>query len=197
MDLWTTKIRSPIRWSDFCLPRTGFLPLVIFCPFEQKALILLGFPAVFLAFPRWFEHPTYRLGGLTYPLEGVCNIHFLHKIRIFRDFMVKNELFSITSADFTASPERVVPRRVPKMAPFIQNRIKLLFRRRGARVFFCFYDRNIGEVFFGRSAPAEILVAAVHWAGTTATSHKLVCTRRFDFVAATIAANSVLDDYHR
>lgn len=116
----------------------------------------------FLASPARFERAAPRLGGLTYPLEGVCNIHFLHKIRIFRDFMVKNELFSITSADFTASPERVVPRRVPKMAPFIQNRIKLLFRRRGARVFFCFYDRNIGEVFFGRSAPAEILVAAVH-----------------------------------
>ena len=87
---------------------------------------------------------------------------YVEKIRIFRDFMVKNELFSITSADFTASPERVVPRRVPKMAPFFQNRTKLLLRRRVARVFFCFYDRNIGEVFFGRSAPAEILVAAVH-----------------------------------
>ena len=38
--------------------------------------------------------------------------------------------------------EAPTPRRVPKMALFIQNRIKLLFRRRVARVFFCFYDRN-------------------------------------------------------
>ena len=150
-----------------------------------------------MARPKEFESPTFRLGGLTYPLEGVCNIRFLHKIRIFRGFRLKTKLFSVTFADFTASPERVAPRRVPKMAPFFQNRTKLLLRRRVARVFFCFYDRNIGEFFFGRSAPAEILVAAVHWAGTTATSHKLVCTRRFDFVAATIAANSVLDDYHR
>ena len=30
---------------------------------RRKPLILLGFPAEFLAFPRWFEHPTYRLGG--------------------------------------------------------------------------------------------------------------------------------------
>jgi len=49
------------------------------------------------------------LGGLTYPLEGVCNIRFLHKIRIFRDLRVKNNLFFVTFADFTASPERVAP----------------------------------------------------------------------------------------
>ena len=30
---------------------------------RRKPLILLGFPAELLAFPRWFEHPTYRLGG--------------------------------------------------------------------------------------------------------------------------------------
>ena len=30
---------------------------------RRKPLILLGFPAEFLAFPRSFEHPTYRLGG--------------------------------------------------------------------------------------------------------------------------------------
>ena len=30
---------------------------------RRKPLILLGFPAEFLAFTRWFEHPTYRLGG--------------------------------------------------------------------------------------------------------------------------------------
>lgn len=86
---------------------------------------------------------TTGLGGLTYPLEGVCNIRFLHKIRIFQGFRVKTKLFSVTYADFTASPERVAPRRVPKMAPFIRNRTKLLFRRRVARVFFCFYDYNI------------------------------------------------------
>ena len=97
----------------------------------------------FLASQKGFEPPTLRLGGRTYPLEGVCNIRFLRKIRIFRDFRAKNNLFSVTFADFTASPERVAPRRVPKMAPFIQKRTKLLFRRRVARVFFCFYDRNI------------------------------------------------------
>jgi len=153
--------------------------------------------AKFLASRKGFEPPTPALGGQTYPLEGVCNIRFLHKIRIFRDFRVKNELFSVTFADFTESPERVAPRRVPKMAPFIQNRTKLLFRRRVACVFFCFYDRNIGEVVFGRSAPAKILVATVHRAGAAAAGHKLVCTRRFNFIAATITANSVLDDYHR
>ena len=84
-----------------------------------------------------------RLGGLTYPLEGVCNIRFLHKIRIFLGFKVNTKLFSVTFADFTVSPKRVAPRRVPKMAPFIRNRTKLLFRRRVARVFFCFYDYNI------------------------------------------------------
>ena len=99
--------------------------------------------SIILARPARFERAAFRLGGLTYPLEGVCNIRFLHKIRIFRDFRVKNKLFSVTFADFTASPERVAPRRVPKMAPFIQNRTKLLFRRRVARVFFCFYDQYI------------------------------------------------------
>ena len=96
----------------------------------------------FLASQKGFEPPTLRLGGRTYPLEGVCNIRFLHKIRIFQGFRLKTKLFSVTSADFIASPERVAPRRVPKMAPFIRNRIKLLFRRRVARVFSCFYDRN-------------------------------------------------------
>ena len=151
----------------------------------------------FLAPPTRFERVAFRLGGLTYPLEGVCNIRFLHKICIFRDFRVKTKLLSVTFADFIASPDRVAPRRVPKMAPFIQNKIKQLFRRRVARVFFCFYDRNIGEVVFGRSAPAKIFVATIYRAGATTAGHKLVCTRRFDFVAATIAANSVLDDYHR
>ena len=117
---------------------------------RRKPLILLGFPAEFLAFPRWFEHPTYRLGGRTYPLEGVCNIRFLHKIRIFRDFRAKNKLYSVTFADFIASPERAAPRRVPKMAPFIQSRTKLLFRRRVARVFFCFYDRNKKQKWFSK-----------------------------------------------
>ena len=106
---------------------------------EKPAACAVGF----LARPARFEHPTYRSGGLTYPLEEVCNIRFLHKIRIFRDLRVKNKLFSVTFADFTASPERVAPRRVPKMAPFIQNRTKLLFRRRVTRVFFCLYNRNI------------------------------------------------------
>ena len=151
----------------------------------------------FLARHTGFEPVASRLGGVTYPLEGVCNICILHKIRIFQGFRVKTKLFSVTFTDFIVSSERVAPRRVPKMAPFIQNRTKLLFRRRVARVFFCFYDRNIGEVFFGRSAPAKIFVATIYRAGTTAAGHKLVCTRRFDFVAATIAANSVLDDYHR
>ena len=115
-----------------------------------------------LASQRGFEPPAPRLGGLTYPLEGVCNIRFLHKIRIFQGFKVKTKLFSVTFTDFIVSSERVAPRRVPKMAPFFQNRTKLLLRRRVARVFFCFYDRNISKVFFGRSAPAEILVAAIH-----------------------------------
>ena len=122
---------------------------------EPEGSFLLGTPAG----NRTRNGP---LGGLTYPLEGVCNIRFLHKNRIFRGFRLKTKLFSVTFADFTASPERVAPRRVPKMAPFFQNRTKLLLRRRVARVFFCFYDRNISEVFFGRSAPAEILVAAIH-----------------------------------
>ena len=62
-----------------------------------------------MARPARFERAAFRLGGLTYPLEGVCNIRFLHKIHIFQGFRVKNKLFSITFADFTASPERVVP----------------------------------------------------------------------------------------
>ena len=70
-----------------------------------------------MAHPRGFEPPTCRLGGLTYPLEGVCNIRFLHKIRIFQGFKVKTKLFFVTFADFTASPDHVEPRRVPKMAP--------------------------------------------------------------------------------
>lgn len=77
----------------------------------------------FLASPARFERAAPRLGGLTYPLEGVCNIRFLHKIRIFQGFRLKTKLFSVTSADFTASPERASPRRVPKMAPLNdQNR---------------------------------------------------------------------------
>ena len=77
-----------------------------------------------MAHPRGFEPPTCRLGGLTYPLEGVCNIRFLRKIRIFRDLSVKNNLFSVTFTDFIVSSERVAPRRVPKMAPFIQKQNK-------------------------------------------------------------------------
>ena len=96
-----------------------------------------------MARPARFERAAFRLGDLTYPLEGVCNIRFLHKIRIFRDFRAKNKLYSVTFADFIASPERAAPRRVPKMAPFIQSGTKLLFRRRVARVFFCFCDRYI------------------------------------------------------
>ena len=46
---------------------------------------------------------------ILYPLEGICNIRFLHKIRIFRGFRVKTKPFSIAFADFTASPERVAP----------------------------------------------------------------------------------------
>ena len=113
---------------------------------EKPAACAVGF----LARPARFEHPTYRSGGLTYPLEGVCNIRFLHKIRIFQGFRLKTKLFSVTSADFIASPERVAPRRVPKMAPFIRNRIKLLFRRRVARVFSCFYDRNKKQKWFSK-----------------------------------------------
>ena len=164
---------------------------------KAENLVKSRLSALFVASPPGFEPGASGLGGLTYPLEGVCNIRFLHKIRIFRDFWVKTKLFSVTFANFTASPERVAPRRVPKMAPFIQNRTKLLFGRRVTRVFFCFYNRNIAEVVFGRSAPAKILVATIYRAGTTAAGHKLVCTRRFNFIAATIAANSVLDDYHR
>ena len=117
---------------------------------EKPAACAVGF----LARPARFEHPTYRLGGLTYPLEGICNIRFLRKIRIFRDFWVKTKLFSVTFADFTASPERVAPRRVPKMAPFIQSGTKLLFRRRVARVFFLFLRSkyNNSKVIFKMSA---------------------------------------------
>ena len=107
--------------------------------FRQKVRIFTVF--IFRVLSKG-DRSNYHLGGLTYPLEGVCNIRFLHKIRIFRGFRVKIKLFSVTFADFTASPERVAPRRVPKMAPFIQSGTKLLFRRRDARVFFCFYDRN-------------------------------------------------------
>ena len=164
---------------------------------KAENLVKSRLSALFVASPPGFEPGASGLGGLTYPLEGVCNIRFLNKIRIFQGFRLKTKLFSVTSADFTASPERVAPRRVPKMAPFIQSGTKLLFRRRVTRVFFCFYDRNIGEVVFGRSAPAKILVSTIYRAGTTAAGHKLVCTHRFNFIAATIAANSVLDDYHR
>ena len=108
--------------------------------FRQKVRIFTV--SIFRTFSKG-DRSNYHLGGLTYPLEGVCNIRFLHKIRIFRDFRVKNKLVSVTFADFTASPERVAPRRVPKMAPFFQNGTKLLLRRRVARVFFCFYDRYI------------------------------------------------------
>lgn len=49
----------------------------------------------------------------------------------------------VISCNYTASPARVAPRRVPKMAPFIQSGTTLLFRRRVARVFFCFCDLYI------------------------------------------------------
>ena len=64
---------------------------------------------MFLASPTGIEPMAYCLGGLTYPLEGVCNIRFLHKIRIFRDLRVKNKLFSVTFTDFIASPDRMAP----------------------------------------------------------------------------------------
>ena len=117
---------------------------------KAENLVKSRLSALFVASPPGFEPGASGLGGLTYPLEGVCNIRFLHKIRIFQGFRLKTKLFSVTSADFTASPERVAPRRVPKMAPFIQNRTKLLFRRRVTRVFFCFYDRNKKQKRFSK-----------------------------------------------
>ena len=86
----------------------------------KKSAELLNNSADFLARPARFERAAFRLGDLTYPLCGVCNIRFLRKIRIFREFRVKTKLFSVTFADFTASSERVAPRSVPKMAPFFK-----------------------------------------------------------------------------
>ena len=37
---------------------------------RRKPLILLGFPAEFLAFPRGFEPPTYRLGDTNENTNG-------------------------------------------------------------------------------------------------------------------------------
>ena len=45
---------------------------------RRKPLILLKFPAEFLAFPRWFEHPTYRLGDV--PKRGLRLPDFLQKL---------------------------------------------------------------------------------------------------------------------
>ena len=110
---------------------------------KAENLVKSRLSALFVASPPGFEPGASGLGGLTYPLEGVWNIRCLHKIRIFHGFKVKTKLFSVTFTDFIASPEHVAPRRVPKMAPFFQNRTKLLPRRRVARVFFCFSDRYI------------------------------------------------------
>ena len=109
---------------------------------KAENLVKSRLSALFVASPPGFEPGASGLGGRTYPLEGVCNIRFLHKIRIFQGFRLKTKLFSVSLADFTASPERV--------APFIQNRTKLLFRRRVARVFFCFYDRNKKQKWFSK-----------------------------------------------
>ena len=121
---------------------------------KAENLVKSRLSALFVASPPGFEPGASGLGGRTYPLEGVCNIRFLHKIRIFQGFRLKTKLFSVTSADFTASPERVAPRRVPKMAPFIQSGTKLLFRRRVARVFFLFLRSkyNKSKVIFKMSA---------------------------------------------
>ncbi len=80
-----------------------------------------------MARPARFERAAFRLGGTTYPLEGVCNVRFLHKIRIFRDFRKKTKLFSVTFTDSTASHESV--------APFIQNRTKALSKTRPSASF--------------------------------------------------------------
>ena len=103
--------------------------------------------AKFLASRKGFEPPTPALGGQTYPLEGVCNIRFLHKIRIFLGFKVKTKLFSVTFADFTAiyskqNETTTSKTRCPRLFLFLRskyNKSKVIFKI-SARKQICFQN---------------------------------------------------------
>ena len=60
---------------------------------RRKPLILLGFPAEFLAFPRWFEHPTYRLGGGRSIQLSYGNIFEIYSI-LGLDYLIVNHFSS-------------------------------------------------------------------------------------------------------
>ena len=58
-----------------------------------------------------------------------------------------------------------------------------------------FADGDIGVAAFFLEATAEIIVATVYGAGAAFAGHEVVAVRGFDFIAADVAADGVLDDH--
>ena len=58
-----------------------------------------------------------------------------------------------------------------------------------------FADGDVGVAAFFLEAAAEVIVAAVYGAGTAFACHEVVSVRGFDFIAANVAADRVLDNH--
>jgi hypothetical protein len=57
-----------------------------------------------------------------------------------------------------------------------------------------FIDRDVCEAIGGLEATPEIIVAAVHRAGTAFAGYEVMPVLRFDFIAANIAANGIANN---
>ena len=58
-----------------------------------------------------------------------------------------------------------------------------------------FADGDVGVAAFFLEATAEVIVAAVHGAGTAFAGHEVVAVRGFDFFAADVAADRVFNNH--
>ena len=56
-------------------------------------------------------------------------------------------------------------------------------------------DGDVGITSFFLETTAEVIVAAVYGAGAAFTGHEVVAVRGFDFIAADVAADSILDNH--
>ena len=168
-----------------------FLRINLDSPWKQIAL----FSRAFLAPPARLELTTFRLGDMANRLLGVCYIHIINILRIFRHRALCLAVIFAFFAVFTIAYNTVAPNRVPKTVPNRKQSTKsTLFPRSAGRFKTGLYDRNVGIVCFGWSTSAQIIMAAIHGADSTAARHKLVCISRLDFVPAAIASYRIFDD---
>ena len=66
---------------------------------------------------RGFEPPTYRLGALTIPLQGVRPVHIIYILAVFRRMVRSLAVDFAFFAVFVIARYTTAPNRVPKMVP--------------------------------------------------------------------------------